>query len=179
MLTCGIISHVLGQESFFKDVKKGYGIDVAIQDQVIDSLTKLEEPIALRYSFDLNINDEDILYISPMFAEGYKENPFKSAERFYPVEMPYTLDDTYLATIEIPTGYELEEMPKSMKVKLNEEGEGYFEYMITRSENIISMRSRVKIQRTTFLPEEYDMLREFYNMIVSKQKEQIVFKKKK
>ncbi len=169
----------LGQESFFKDVKKGYGIDVAIQDQVIDSLTKLEEPIALRYSFDLNINDEDILYISPMFAEGYKENPFKSAERFYPVEMPYTLDDTYLATIEIPTGYELEEMPKSMKVKLNEEGEGYFEYMITRSENIISMRSRVKIQRTTFLPEEYDMLREFYNMIVSKQKEQIVFKKKK
>ncbi len=41
------------------------------------------------------------------------------------------------------------------------------------------MSSRVKIQRTTFLPEEYDMLREFYNMIVSKQKEQLVFKKKK
>ncbi len=114
-----------------------------------------------------------------MFGEGYKENPFKSAERFYPVEMPYTFDETYYATIEIPAGYELEEMPKSIKVKFNEEGEGYFEYMITRSENMISMRSRIKMQRATFQPEEYEILREFFNMIVSKQKEQIVFKKKK
>lgn len=168
-----------GKESFFKDIKKAYGIDIEITTPVIDSLTNLEEPIAIHYNFDLNVDKEDILYISPMFGEGYKENPFKSAERFYPVEMPYTFDETYYATIEIPVGYELEEMPKSIKVKFNEEGEGYFEYMITRSENMISMRSRIKMQRATFQPEEYEILREFFNMIVSKQKEQIVFKKKK
>jgi hypothetical protein len=114
-----------------------------------------------------------------MFGEAYNENPFKSAERFYPVEMPYTSDETYLATIEIPAGYELDELPKSMKLKLNEEGEGYFEYMIAQSGRIISLRSRIKMNRATFQPEEYETLREFFNLVVAKQKEQIVFKKKK
>lgn len=168
-----------GKESFFKDVKKAYGIDVDIINPAIDSLTKLEEPVAIHYNIDLNIDKEDILYISPMFGEAYNENPFKSAERFYPVEMPYTSDETYLATIEIPAGYELDELPKSMKLKLNEEGEGYFEYMIAQSGRIISLRSRIKMNRATFQPEEYETLREFFNMVVAKQKEQIVFKKKK
>ncbi len=169
----------IGKESYFNDLKRGYGSEITINSPVIDSLTKLEEPIAVRYNFTLDLEKEDILYVSPLFGEAYKENPFKSAERFYPVEMPYTFDETYLATIEIPTGYELDEMPKSLKVKLNEEGEGYFEYMIIKSENVISLRSRVKMARATFIPEEYEMLREFFNMIVSKQKEQLVFKKKK
>jgi len=41
------------------------------------------------------------------------------------------------------------------------------------------MRMRVVMKRTYFAPDEYDMLREFFNMIVKKQSEQIVFKKKK
>jgi hypothetical protein len=152
---------------------------VDITNPVIDSLNRLEDPVAIHYNIDLNIDKEDILYISPMFGEAYNENPFKSAERFYPVEMPYTSDETYLATIEIPAGYELDELPKSMKLKLNEEGEGYFEYMIAQSGRIISLRSRIKMNRATFQPEEYETLREFFNMVVAKQKEQIVFKKKK
>ena len=168
-----------GQDAYFKDIKKGYSFDIDILDPVIDSLSKLEEPLAIRYNFDMKLEKEDILYVSPMFSEGYKENPFKSAERLYPVEMPYTFDETYLATIHVPAGYELDELPKSIKVKFNEEGEGYFEYMIALSGSTVSLRSRIKMDRSDFLPEEYEILREFFNMIVAKQKEQIVFKKKK
>jgi tRNA C32,U32 (ribose-2'-O)-methylase TrmJ len=93
--------------------------------------------------------------------------------------MPYTMDDMYVATINEPACYELEEMPKSLRVKFNEAGEGSFEYLISKSGDIISLRSRVVLQRANFQPEEYEILREFFNMIVSKHKEQIVFKKKK
>lgn len=168
-----------GADEFFKEVKKGYGMDLDIQEAGIDSLTKYEEPVKVHYTFTLKGNDEDIVYLSPMFGEGYKENPFKSAQRLYPVEMPYTFDETYLLTLQVPNGYVVDEMPKSIKVKFNEEGEGFFEYFITQSGNTVSLRSRVKMQRATFYPDEYDFLREFFNMIVTKQKEQIVLKKKK
>jgi hypothetical protein len=114
-----------------------------------------------------------------MFGEGWKKNPFKSEERYYPVEMPYTIDETYLLTMEVPKGYAVDELPKQMIVKLDEKGSAYFEYRISQSGSTISLRSRVKFDRTMFTNEEYPNLREFFNMIVNKQSEQIVFKKEK
>ena len=122
---------------------------------------------------------EDIIYMNPMFGEGYKENPFKSAERFYPVEMPYTMDETFNLQMEVPKGYVVDELPKSMMVKLNDQDEGLFEYRISQSGDNISFRSRIRLIRANFLPDEYEMLREFFNLVVKKQSEQIVFKKKK
>ncbi len=57
--------------------------------------------------------------------------------------------------------------------------EGMFEYRISQSGNNISFRSRIKLNRANFQPDEYEMLREFFNLVVKKQAEQIVFKKKK
>jgi hypothetical protein len=168
-----------GQDEFFKDVKKAYGQDVDLVNPRIDSLNNLEDNIAITYDFKLNQGKEDLVYVNPMFGEGYKENPFKSAERFYPVEMPYTTDETYIFTMFVPEGYEVDELPKSMIVKLNEEGDGQFEYRVSQSGSTISMRSRIQLKRAYYLPAEYEMLREFFNLIVKKQSEQIVLKKKK
>ena len=114
-----------------------------------------------------------------MLGEAWKENPFKSAQRVYPVEMPYTIDETYLLRLEIPTGYVIDEMPKQMVVKLNEDDDGMFEFRISESGGGISLRSRLRLKRAFFMPEEYEMLREFFNLVVKKHSEQIVFKKKK
>lgn len=168
-----------GQDAFFKDIRKAYNIDISIKDAGFDSLNKLEEPVSMHYTFGMDLGNEDILYINPMLSEGYKENPFKAAERFYPVEMPYTMDETYILSMDVPNGYEVDELPKQIAVKLNEDGDGYFEYLITQSNNIISMRSRIKLQRALFAPEEYESIREFFAMVVNKHSEQIVLKKKK
>jgi hypothetical protein len=91
--------------------------------------------------------------------------------------MPFTLDETIVASIEVPQGYVLDELPKQALVKYDEEGASFFEYRITQSEGMISFRSRIKINRAFFMPDEYEILREFFNFIVKKQSEQIVFKK--
>ena len=168
-----------GKDEFFKDVKKVFTNDMQLISSQVDSLDNLEENIAISYSFKLNQDKEDIMYINPMFGEGYKENPFKSAERFYPVEMPYTIDETYSFNMVIPEGYMLDELPKSLIAKLNEEGDGRFEYRISESMGNISMRCRLQLKRAFYAPEEYEMLREFFNFIVTKETEQIVLKKKK
>jgi hypothetical protein len=167
-----------GQDAVFKTFKKNYGDDVKTEYTHIDSLDNYDVPLALEYKFTTSAPTEDIIYLNPMYGEAQKENPFKAAERLYPVEMPYTIDETYIATIYVPKGYTVEEMPKQIKVKLNEQNEGLFEYAIQQSEGIISLRSRVKLSRANYMPDEYELLREFFNLVVKKHSEQIVLKKK-
>ena len=112
-------------------------------------------------------------------ATSFISTRFSAAERYYPVEMPYTMDETIVVTMEVPTGYEIDEMPKQMLAKFDEEGNSFFEYRISHSSNVISFRTRIKLARAFFMPEEYESLREFFNLVVSKHNEQIVLKKKK
>ncbi|MES1221698.1 MAG: DUF3858 domain-containing protein, partial [Bacteroidota bacterium] len=168
-----------GKEQLVKDIEKGFGSQVNISNPHIDSLEKYDVGLNITYDFVIKDEKEDIFYLNPMFGEGYKDNPFKSAERSYPVEMPYAMEESYNLQIEVPVGYMIDELPKSITVKLNEEGDGIFEYRISQSEGFISLRSGIRFKRSYFLPEEYEMLREFFNLIVKKQNEQIVFKKKK
>lgn len=167
-----------GKEQLQKDITQGFGSQIEMKNFTIDSLEIYDNPVTLKYDFVIKDEKEDIIYLNPMFGEGQKENPFKSAERKYPVEMPYKFDESYNLQIEVPKGYVVDELPKSLVVKLNEENEGMFEYRISQSGENISFRSRVRISRTVFQPEEYEMLREFFNLVVKKHAEQIVFKKK-
>jgi hypothetical protein len=168
-----------GKDEFFKDVKKGYGENAELVNPHIDSLDNLEESITIAYDVKLNTDKEDIMYINPMFGEAYKDNYFKSAERLYPVEMPYAFDETYIFNMILPDDYTVDELPKSIVVKLNEQGDGRFEYLVSQSGSTISMRSRVQLKRANYQPGEYEILREFFNLIVKKHSEQIVLKKSK
>jgi hypothetical protein len=145
-----------GADEFFKDVKKAYSQDVELINPRIDSLNKLEESIVIAYDFKLNQAKEDLVYINPMFGEGYKENLFKSAQRYYPVEMPYTFDEIYAFNLVVPDGYVIDELPTSVIIKLNDAGDGRFEYLVSETNGTISMRSRIQLKRTYFQPAEYD-----------------------
>jgi hypothetical protein len=168
-----------GEAEFWKDLRNGFGKEFEIFNIRIDSLDNLEEDMGVNYEFLLSPEKKDVIYFNPMFDKGYKENPFKSEQRLYPVEMPYTIDETYLFTMEIPEGYIVDELPQQLAVKLNEQGEGRFEYLVSQSGNLISLKSHLKLSRTTYQPKEYDQLREFFNLVIKKHNEQIVFKKKK
>jgi hypothetical protein len=168
-----------GKDQFFAEIKKGFGEDTRISDGRIDSLNQFDEPVSIMYKFEAKNSGEDIVYFNPLLAEGYKENPFQSATRLYPVEMPYTIDETFSLQMEVPRGYEVDELPKEVIVRLNENNDGIFEYRISEVNGTISLRSRLRISHTFFLPDEYATLREFFNLVVKKHNEQIVFKKKK
>ena len=164
------------EEAFFKDIKKAYPMDIELANAKVDSLKMAEYPLTIKYDIKFNTGDEDILYFNPMLAEAYTENPFKAAERSYPVEMSSCQNETYILNMEIPKGYVVEEMPKSARVMLNED-EGMFEYIIGKTGDRIQLRCKTVIKKATFLPEDYATLRDFFAFIVKKQAEQIVLKK--
>lgn len=166
-----------GREEFFKELQNQFGPGTNIVNPVIDSQSLYEEPVEMTFDIKMENEKNDVIYINPMLGEGYKENPFKSANRLYPVEMPYTIDETYILKMEVPKGYRLEELPRPEKMNYDENGQSFFEYLIAEKGGTISLRSRLKLNRTFFAPEEYEILREFYAFIVKKHNEQIVFKK--
>ncbi|WP_170970972.1 transglutaminase domain-containing protein [Ilyomonas limi] len=166
------------QEDFFKTIKKSYTGEVSLNNANVDSVKLLNEPVKVRYDMSIDMGDEDIIYFNPMQAEQQKENPFAAAERFYPVEMPYCWDETYILNMEIPEGYAVDELPKSARVMLNE-NEGMFEYLLAKNGNNIQMRTRVKLNKALYEPEDYQTLRDFFAYVVKKEAEQIVFKKVK
>jgi hypothetical protein len=162
-------------EDYFKDVKKSYSFDVNINNASIDSLKMLDNPVQIKYDFAFK-PDEDIVYINPMLTEATKNNPFKSAERVYPVEMPYKVSEVYVFNMEVPNGYKVDEIPKSTRVKLNED-EGAFEYLVSSDGKNIQLRSKIVLYKANFTPEDYQTLRDFFDYIVKKHSEQIVLKK--
>ena len=168
-----------GQQALMKKMQAAYSAEMTPSNLEIDSLKQPEQPLQIGYDVAITPDaSQELFYFNPMMAEGYKENPFKAADRKYPVEMPHSMDETYTLTMEIPDGYEVDELPKSTKVTYNE-NEGYFEYLIVKSGDIVQMRSRIKLLKANFKPEDYSTLRDFFGFIVKKQGEQVVFKKKK
>jgi hypothetical protein len=167
-----------GEKEYFKGIQNAYPNEWELSNTSIDSLKMIDDPVTVNYDVQMKGSGEDIVYLNPMLSEAYRENPFKAAERVYPVEMPYGSDETYVLNMDVPAGYEIDELPKSAKVTLNDD-EGFFEYLIAKDDNGIQFRSRILLKRANYKPEDYATLRDFFAFIVKKQSEQIVFKKKK
>ena len=165
-------------DAIFEKIQMGFDDKVSISDKSIDSLKQLENPLGLKFSLSFPTQGNDILYINPLLNERLNENPFHAAIRNYPVEMPYRTDKAVLFTIRLPANYSVEELPKSGLIKMNEAGDCTYEYAISEANGIISLRSRMHVNKTFFDAIDYDLLREFFTMVVAKQNEQIVLKKK-
>jgi hypothetical protein len=86
------------------------------------------------------------------------------------------MDEVYILNMDIPVGYQVDELPKSARVAYNDT-EGMFEYMVQKGEGSVQLTVRVKLNKAFFPTEEYGVLRDFFANVVKKESEQFVFKK--
>jgi hypothetical protein len=151
-------------------------IDMRLSNPSFDSLNRLNDPLVLHYDLDFkDLKAADLLYFRPIQQVDFR-NPFVDAVRTFPVEMTRKLDYTYVFSMEIPTGFRVDEMPKSARVRLSET-KGSFEYLIQEAGGLIQMRVHLKLNSATFYPDEYNDLRDFFAYVAKKFEEQIVFKR--
>jgi bifunctional DNA-binding transcriptional regulator/antitoxin component of YhaV-PrlF toxin-antitoxin module len=166
------------EKEFFNKASKAYSFDVKIENGEISNQKNYDEPISIKYDMKFSLGSEDLIYFNPLLAEANKENIFKAEKRIYPVEMPYAIDETYILDMEIPKGYIVDEIPKSVRSKFND-NEGVFEYIIVNKEGHIQLRCKFQLYKANFEATDYESLRDFFGLVVKKQAEQIVFKKLK
>ncbi|MFC0184793.1 Transglutaminase-like superfamily protein [Pseudarcicella hirudinis] len=147
----------------------------------IEKLEELSDPLVENITTSIQETASiagDHIYLNPLLGEGEKENPFKTTERKFPVELATQIEENYIATFSIPEGYEIEELPKNIRLSLPNDG-GKFSYFVSKTEEgKIAVSSKFLLKKPTFYAEEYSSLKEFYAQIVAKHAEQIVLKKK-
>lgn len=147
-----------------------------VTDVTADSLTQPELPLKLNYNFTINTNKEENFYFNPFIGQFLEKNPFSANERMFPVQMPYCMQNVYIFNMEVPEGYKVVEVPKSIRLKLGET-DGGFDYLIAVANGHIQLQCSIRLNKANFDPDFYDALRNFYADIIKKQSEQIVFKK--
>jgi len=118
----------------------------------------------------------DFIYLSPAVYSSFSENPFKLEKRLYPVDIPYPVKEQIVSIFTIPEGYAVEELPESVNMVLPEDG-GQFTYQIAQSDNRVQLVCKMNLNKTFYLPGEYPGVKNFFDIMLQKQGEQIVLKK--
>jgi len=119
----------------------------------------------------------DVMYLNPMLSEQMTENIFKTENREYPVDFGRPFEKNFLARITLPENFIVDELPKPKVVTLADNA-GKYVYNVTQMGNVVNVVSMLPINKSMFTQVEYPHLRELYNLVIAKQAEQIVLKKK-
>ena len=165
-------------EAFRETMEKAFqGID--IQDFEIKSIENYSEPVNTFYNIQIKESANivnDMIFFKTLLIFGETDNPFKLEKRDYPVEFPYPFKYKTIIAYEIPEGYYVESLPKS--IKLTEDKGFQFTFNISNVGNIIQVVNEFQINKTLFLPSEYESIKRFFATMVEKHNEQIVLKRK-
>jgi Domain of Unknown Function with PDB structure (DUF3857)/Transglutaminase-like superfamily len=135
-----------GEAAYFGELRRAYPFEVKLTDGRIDSLHSRDQPVMINYTLSFPLG-EDRIYLNPMLSSAMKENPFSAMVRRYPVEMSYAYDQLFGLRMDIPKGYEIEELPKPAKIKLFET-DGVYEYGFLVGSDYVQFRSRLVLKRT-------------------------------
>ncbi len=168
-----------GEKTFAAEMFKDDLTDMEMKSYEFENVNEVVEPLKSNYEMTINsvatLADKR-MYLNPMLSEAMTENPFKLEVRTFPIDYGYGYSYTYIFNLELPEGYEIEELPEATRVALPNKG-GSFMYNIAAKENTLQLMSKFSIKQTLFQPEEYPLIKQFYDMIVAKHAEQIVLKK--
>lgn len=158
-------------EEFLKD-KNG----LTIINTKIDNIDSIYLPIKEEYEVEIDnqssvLNDK--IYLELMLFDKLNSNPFKSDKRNYPIDFAYPIIRSYIIKIQIPDNMKFSEIPESFRMKLSDNAAS-FTYNIATSGNVIQLTSKLYINKTFFLMDEYPDLKEFYNQVIKKQSEPLI-----
>lgn len=180
----GFYAVELRNELDFTELKKSVKDEVFDLDEThfqIDSVSITNDQLDENFQFNAEFTftdstASDFLYINPMLLGRVKESPFKNKNRTFPVDFNYPFSETITINIQVPEEWTIDEVPESVLYQLPEQA-GEFRRLVQNSGTMISLSYRFVINKTRFLPDEYENLKAFYDGMADKLSQNIVLKK--
>lgn len=167
------------RDSIDVEEKVGNKLEAKIKNYSLDGDVEAFTP-SIKEEFDFEKSTQgggDIIYVNPMIFKIWDENPYTNEKREVPIERPIKTNEDYAVTLTIPEGYDVEELPKPLNIK-SPDGTITCRVLFVKNGNTITVTYRYKVSRLFFMTEEYDDLRQIYDLIYSKCNEMIAIKKK-
>jgi len=153
--------------------------DLQLKNFAVKNDELIQEDFYTDFEFELSdqiIENEDLIYISPIVYTNFKENPFKTEKRYSDIDFPYQFLDQYIFELQVPEGYKVEQLPELINIGLPKNG-GSFQYTVLENDGEIKISSTIRLNQRNFSPSEYPAIKTMFDMIIEKQGEQIVLKK--
>lgn len=149
---------------------------IVIDSSKVEQKDKMSNMVNEKIYFSKdNESSGEFIYLNPMIFMHMAENEFLNPERKLPVE--FTYPTTYLLTcnISLPENYQVVEIPKSVKMVLNDKCKCV--YMVQQNGNSITLSYRYDLNQILFPVTDYKDIREYFGQVVNKNQEMLVLKK--
>jgi hypothetical protein len=146
----------------------------------ITNLDSLDMALGETYEVELDVFDNlnhDRLRFNPFILNWITANPFKLAERDYPVDWGMPSDERYILTLHLPSQYSIENPPQNVAFGMPNNG-GKFLTDFESDNNTFTFSHITQFNRSIYGADEYPYLKELYNKIILSEKNELVFKKK-
>ena len=136
-----------------------------------DFSSKVRETMEFTKQFDAT---GDKIYINPLVTAPMKDSPFTDATRDLPVEFPFRQSEAVSVVINLPEGYEVEEMPQPFVMKMD----GLTVQVLgTVKGSRIQMRYKTTIDKTFYSQADYQELKTVFDQLVEHANYMLVIKK--
>lgn len=150
-----------------------------IKAHTLTDVDSVEKPLIETFNMELDgfatAQDRHLL-LSPFIADRWGTNPFKSAERLYPVDFGVPIDETVIVTVTMPAGITITDLPQKIALALPNAG-GRFLFDTRRMDNQITIQSNLVINRTLYTSTEYHYLKELFSQVVAAQNLNLVLER--
>ncbi|NDV47482.1 DUF3857 domain-containing protein [Paludibacter sp. 221] len=152
--------------------------NLTVDSYVIEGIEPMSNTVSEKMTYTKNYEIVgNYIYINPLIFTHLDKNPFTQSERKLPIEFnyPYTYISSIILTI--PDGYEIEELPSILNMSLPENA-GKCTYLINRmTDNTIQLNYRFDLNKIIFIQSDYELIKEFFGKVASKNTELVVLKK--
>jgi hypothetical protein len=189
-----MIHYSLGYEAYEKrkEIKKFNSVDEYVEsldeksskfkilNSEVTNLDSLDLPMSEKYSVEIkefNNMDHERLLFNPYLWDRITVNPFKLADRTYPVDCGMPSATRFTLNMQLPDDYTIESVPQDIGVQLPNNG-GSFIVHFEVNGNTFTFSYVTKLNRSVYYPEEYPYLKELFNKIILAEKAELIFKKK-
>jgi len=166
------------KDDLIKEIESKNG-DLLVSNIEVADMNIPVKPVLLSYEYQLDEALEEIgdsYYFSPLLFLKIEESPFKLQTRKYPIDLNFPTSRKYMVNIMLPEGFQVESLPENQKLQYNNT-EGAFTYLIRENGSMLQMVITFDLNNTLILPADYEQFKQFFELVVSKQAEQIVLKK--
>lgn len=150
--------------------------EAKLLDYSVENLNNPDLNLSLAYTIQMDFSS-DKLFFNPSLFNYYSELPLKSEKRYNPVEMPFPVEAIYSLYLELPKNYVVEESPQSAVLTYDENN--FYKYLIDYNEESqsIMLNTKFNFQRAFFQPDEYKVLKNYFEKVIETQGNNLVIKK--
>ncbi|RYC51086.1 DUF3857 domain-containing protein [Flagellimonas olearia] len=157
------------EEKYLGEMERELDDDFVIQTYETNSEKSNERTLVEHFEFELrNINMDATVFFNPFLVRFFAVNPFKSEQRYYPIDFGFLRNYRYMANIKIPEGYRVKEFPEVVNLALPDQS-ALLRFECKEYQGVINVYFNFKLNSTQYNSEGYAYIKKFFERAVNVQ----------